>query len=71
MKKNKSKFSLSKEAFTPLYNHALIEPEVWIEYLRTRNGVYVSGANGITPKGVFVRTRKDEATGEIVLEWLV
>ncbi len=49
----------------------LIEPEVWIEYLRVHESIYVSGANYIIPKGIKTRNRQDEKTGETIWEYLV
>ena len=49
----------------------LIEPEVWIEYLRLKDGVYVSGMNGIAPKDVTIRIVGNYNTGEQVREYLM
>ena len=50
----------------------LVEPEVWIEYLRVdRLGGLVSGCNAIPPKGAHFRSREDVKTGDRIWEWLV
>lgn len=50
----------------------LIEPEVWIEFLRVdAYGCLTGGCNGIVPKGVIVRSRYDAKTNETVWEYLM
>ena len=48
-------FDIPKNDIFPITN--LNEPEVWIEYLRVDNGIYISGVNMIIPPNVKVRCR--------------
>lgn len=50
----------------------LIEPEVWIEFLRLDSvGGVISGINMIIPKGTTVKSHIETETGDVIWEWLV
>lgn len=63
------KFFLPDEPFETLYNSGLIEPEVWIEYMRVIDGYLISVMAFMVPEGVKVRQRDEE--GYSVAEYLM
>lgn len=64
-------FNLPNEPFETVYNHARIEPEVWIEFSRTNHGFSVNEVIGMLPEGLTIRYRYSEDTGEQIWEYLM
>ena len=65
------------EPFEPLYNHGLIEPEVWVEYHRTTPSKMIHVARRIYISSIDDETGKqrrqyiETKTGDIVFEYLM